>query len=73
MGTKHTSECLANARDDEPIFVLRSQDQLAPAIVRRWADAAERAGVDEEKVVEARQQAKAMEDWGRTRGSKVPD
>jgi hypothetical protein len=30
--------CLTNAKDDEPIFVLKSTDELAPAIVREWAD-----------------------------------
>jgi hypothetical protein len=30
--------CLTNAADDEPLFVLRANDELAPDIVRRWAD-----------------------------------
>jgi hypothetical protein len=29
--------CLTNAADDEPIFVLKSTDELAPGIVRQWA------------------------------------
>ena len=29
--------CLTNAADDEPIFVLKSTDEIAPEIVRRWA------------------------------------
>jgi hypothetical protein len=29
--------CLTSARDDEPIFVLRSNDELAPLVVRFWA------------------------------------
>jgi hypothetical protein len=29
--------CLTNASDDEPIFVLKSTDELASAIVREWA------------------------------------
>lgn len=29
--------CLTSAADDEPIFVLRSSDELAPGIVREWA------------------------------------
>lgn len=36
-GTKHTSECLQRARDDEPIFVLRGQDKTASRVVREWA------------------------------------
>lgn len=30
--------CLTSATDDEPIFVLKSTDELAPLIVRQWAD-----------------------------------
>lgn len=29
--------CLTSAKDDEPIFVLRANDELAPKIVRAWA------------------------------------
>lgn len=29
--------CLTSAADDEPIFVLKSTDELAPDIVREWA------------------------------------
>lgn len=29
--------CLSNAADDEPIFVLKSTDEVAPGIVREWA------------------------------------
>lgn len=29
--------CLTSAADDEPIFVLKSTDELAPEIVREWA------------------------------------
>jgi hypothetical protein len=43
MGTKKeelesTTGCLAKAADDEPIFVLRAQDRLAPAAVYNWID-----------------------------------
>lgn len=31
------TSCLNNAADDEPIFVLKSTDELAPEIVRNWA------------------------------------
>lgn len=29
--------CLTNAKDDEPLFVLRANDELASSIVRTWA------------------------------------
>ena len=31
------SGCFAAAAEDEPLFVLRSTDELAPAVVRLWA------------------------------------
>lgn len=30
--------CLTNAQDDEPIFVLRANDEIGSNIVRKWAD-----------------------------------
>ena len=41
MGTKANPgkfNCYAKAADDEPIFVLRAKDALAPDVVRYWAD-----------------------------------
>jgi hypothetical protein len=70
MATKHNSIVLNNARDDEPIFVLRAQDSLAADLVRQWASTAERAGCGMEKVAEARAVADAMDRWP-TR--KLPD
>lgn len=29
--------CLTNANADEPVFLLRANDELAPLVVRRWA------------------------------------
>ena len=40
MGTKNNPgdiNCYGNANGDEPIFVLRSTDKSAPAIIRIWA------------------------------------
>ncbi len=34
MGIKATDETLKKVKDDEPIFVLRAQDKLAPNIIR---------------------------------------
>jgi hypothetical protein len=31
--------CLNKAHDDEPVFVLRANDELAPGLVRQWANA----------------------------------
>ena len=42
MATKRRGDsCYDKADLDEPIFVLRAKDKLAPNVVRDWADAAE--------------------------------
>jgi len=55
--------CFAKAADNEPIFVLRAQDRLAPALVREWAVQAEERGCPAPKVAEARALADKMENW----------
>lgn len=63
--------CLGAAADDEPIFVLRANDELAPQTVRGWAfDYRERkraAGAynkpREAKFNEAMALADLMEEW----------
>mgnify|MGYP001596414901 CR=1 FL=1 len=57
------SGCIAKAADDEPVFVLRAQDRLAPALVRAWASLAREHGCSDEKCNEAVQLARAMEQW----------
>jgi hypothetical protein len=73
MATKHTDSCLIKAGDDEPIFVLRAQDALAPGLVREWALQAQRLGTPHEKLQEAHMLAEKMVEWQRTHLSKVPD
>lgn len=56
------NSCLNRARPDEPVFVLRAHDDLAPAAIRHWAAMAE--GTHEpEKIGEALALADEMEDW----------
>ena len=57
------SGCITKAADNEPLFVLRAQDMLAPSLVRMWAIDAEQAGCPKEKVLEALALADAMEAW----------
>lgn len=74
MSTKATgSKCYENAADDEPIFVLKAHDKLAPEIVREWAYRAMVAGTPQVKVDEARRLADEMENWQVANGRKVPD
>lgn len=61
------------ALPDEPVFVLRAQDMLAPEIVREWAYRARKEGVDPEKVDAARRVADQMEDWQINNTKKKPD
>ena len=61
---------LAKAADDEPVFLLRAQDNLAAALVEKWAILASvavpSAAEDNKmhkKVSEARQIADMMSHW----------
>jgi hypothetical protein len=65
--------CFDKAGPNEPIFVLRSTDILAPEIVREWAFRARQAGTPPEKVVEALNLADEMDSWQIENGKKVPD
>src|SRR5436190_23199118 len=66
MGTKNNPgkfDCYAKADPDEPIFVLRANDPLAPFLVDAWAKACASGHHDPAKVVEARDCAQAMRNW----------
>jgi hypothetical protein len=74
MSTKSKGvPCYDNAGENEPIFVLRAQDVLAPELVREWAFRAAHAGTPTEKVAEARMLADTMDDWQIANMKKVPD
>jgi hypothetical protein len=55
--------CFAKAAEDEPLFVLRAQDKLAPIVIRLWAELAAFNGAGLEKVHEAKRLAFEMEQW----------
>ena len=67
--------CLAPTPLDEPIFILRAQDILAPRVVVRWAHLADQAGSPQAKVQAALELAKQMADWqaNNQHRVKVPD
>lgn len=78
MGLKATDECLKKAGEDEPLFVLRAQDILAPVLVRFWATLVEAQYKKEgktmtPKVKEAQVLALQMEDWQKAHRVKIPD
>jgi hypothetical protein len=55
--------CLDKVKPEEPIFVLRAQDKLAPHLVYMWAKLAKEHGCPLEKVKEAEDCAEAMFAW----------
>ena len=50
MATKSDDPCRDKADEDEPIFTLRAQDEIAPELVVWWATLATRAGAPDDKV-----------------------
>jgi hypothetical protein len=70
VATKKYCPCFEKAADDEPIFVLRGQDVLAPMVVEYWAELAAKLRVNPPKILEAYQCAQAMREYERR---KVPD
>ena len=62
MSTKHTSQCLKKAGDNEPIFVIRAKDITGPATIRRWV--ADNGNIQPiEKLKQALELANEMEEW----------
>jgi len=60
--------------EDEPVFLLRGQDIAAPDTVNWWATLVENLpGHNHEIADMARSQAKAMKEWQKIHGMKVPD
>jgi len=54
------TSCINKAADDEPVFVLRASDALAPIVVRLWADLAALHGCGFEKFRSAQRLADQM-------------
>jgi hypothetical protein len=71
MATRDTCTVLQKVAPDEPIFVLRARDLLAPDTIRYWAMLAKASGVNTAKWQEAQVCAKQMEEWSGKR--KYPD
>ena len=65
-----TNSCLNKAKDDEPIFVLRAHDALAPVVVKYWAQIAQDSGTPSEKIRDAWELANMMKQWP---DRKLPD
>jgi hypothetical protein len=61
--------CLGKAAPDEPLFILRAQDRLAPIVVQLWAQMADLVGSP--KSLEAAGLAAAMLRWQHAHPDKV--
>jgi hypothetical protein len=59
--------------DEEPIFILRASDALAPSIVNEWIRAARRNGVNADKIASATRHLQAIWDWQAVYDHKLPD
>jgi hypothetical protein len=59
--------------NDEPVFLLRARDTVAPEIVRYWADMVQSKGGEASLCDRVRDWADEMEQYGRDHGNKVPD
>lgn len=67
--------CLGKAYPDEPVFILRAQDILAPPTIEHWARLLEvsgKVGVTQ-KINEARAIAHEMRAWQERHSRKLPD
>lgn len=59
--------------EDEPVFLLRGQDLIAPYVLMDWARRAEKLGMDPKMVQMARDHASAMWRWQNEQKRKLPD
>jgi len=74
MSTKRDGDpSYDKAELDEPIFVLRAQDTLAPSVVEFWVQVAKARGVPPHKIEDAWLCAVRMRRWQKAHGSKMPD
>lgn len=58
---------------DEPVFLLRGQDVLAPSILLDWSARLRALGGDPDVVDSVREQAHRMIRWQNENGVKIPD
>lgn len=73
MGTKNNPgkfDCLGNAEDDEPVFILLGRDRAAADTVRYWAQRRIELGLNsarDEQIIEAGDCAAAIDTFARNR------
>lgn len=57
--------------EDEPVFLIRGQDMVAPSVLKYYADMAELVGADKELVDAVRKHAELMIDYQYQQGGLV--
>lgn len=58
---------------DEPVFLLRAKDKLAPMTLRHWAEMLEQRSGDQNMIAMVREHAILMEQWQEANTCKLPD
>jgi hypothetical protein len=59
--------------EDEPCFLLRGQDQFAPALLLEWAKLLRLNGGNPSMARSAEDHAQSMIRWQKSHGTKIPD
>lgn len=67
--TKYNNYCLLKAGDNEPIFVIRAQDESASGIIQMWLIA--NPHISPEKRAEALDCQRAMREWPKDKKKKA--
>ena len=69
----HIQDQTGKVAQDEPVFLLRAKDSLAPNTVRYWAALLLDHNGDVVAYKAAMEQAELMEEWQENNMSKLPD
>lgn len=59
--------------ENEPVFLLRAKDKLAPELLLRWASKLRLEGGQPEMAEMVTNHAQKMLDWQKEHGCKLPD
>lgn len=65
--------CGTSIKDNEPVFILRAQDKLAPETLMFWAAKLKESGGDIHTANNIIKWAEKMRIWQLQNGAKVPD
>jgi hypothetical protein len=71
--TERIQDSAGKIPEDEPVFLLRGQDVLAPSLLLDWASRMRSLGGDPKMADLVRAQAHRMIIWQNENGSKIPD